>query len=201
MSGTLTLRNRHRTRRVDLRFLRRIAHALLWDTQPDGSFELGIHLVAAPEMTRLNETFLRHQGSTDVITFNYTEPLQPPRHQLAGHSRGDQNAPSDSLHGEIFICLDEAVCQARRFHTTWQTELVRYAVHGVLHLLGYDDQDSRARRRMRTAEDALVHRLARQFGFRRLKQAPAPTLHLTRHQPKTRGAPEEHPRSTRGIHA
>ena len=70
MSGTLTLRNRHRTRRVDLRLLRRIARALLRDAQPDGSFELGVYLVAAPEMTRLNETFLRHQGSTDVITFN-----------------------------------------------------------------------------------------------------------------------------------
>lgn len=67
------------------------------------------------------------------------------------------------LHGEIVACLDEAVCQARRFHTTWQSELVRYVVHGVLHLLGYDDQDNRARRRMKAAEDALVRRLARRF--------------------------------------
>ena len=42
--------------------------------------------------------------------------------------------------GKSFVCLDEAVRQARRFHTTWQSELVRYVVHGVLHLLGYDDQ-------------------------------------------------------------
>ena len=171
MSGTLTLRNRHRTRRVDLRFLRRIVRALLRDMQPNGSFDLGICLVAAPEMTRLNETFLKHQGSTDVITFNYTEPPQPPSPQSAGRSRGGQDAPAESLHGEIFICLDEAVCQARRFHTTWQSELVRYVVHGVLHLLGYDDRDSRARRRMRAAEDALVRRLARQFVFRALSRA------------------------------
>ena len=111
MSGTLTLRNRHRTRRVDLRYLRRIAQALLRDTQPNASFDLGVYLVAASEMTRLNETFLQHQGSTDVITFNYTEPPGQP-----------------CLHGEIFICLDEAVAQARRFHTTWQSELVRYVV-------------------------------------------------------------------------
>ena len=144
----LTLRNRHRTRRVDLRFLRRITQALLRDAQPDGSFDLGVCLVAAPEMTRLNETFLRHQGSTDVITFNYTEPPE-----------------SESLHGEIFVCLDEAVRQARRFHTTWQSELVRYVVHGVLHLRGYDDQAGPARRRMKVAEDALVRRLAHEFAF------------------------------------
>lgn len=151
MSGTLTLRNRHRTRRVDLRLLRRIAQALLRDTQPNERFDLGVYLVAAPEMTRLNETFLQHKGSTDVITFNYTESQE-----------------SESLHGEIFVCLDEAVCQARRFRTTWQSELVRYVVHGVLHLLGYDDRDTRARRRMKAAEDVRVRRLAQEFAFRAL---------------------------------
>lgn len=151
MSGTLTFRNRHPTRRVDLRCLRRIVQALLRDTQPNGSFDLGVCLVAAPEMIRLNETFLRHQGSTDVITFNYAEPPKP-----------------ESLHGEIFVCLDEAVSQARRFHTTWQSELVRYVVHGMLHLLGYDDRNSRARRRMRAAENTQVQRLSRQFVFRAL---------------------------------
>ena len=153
MSGTLTLRNRHRTRRVDLRFLRRIVQALLRDTHQEEAIDLGVYLVAAAEMTRFNETFLRHQGSTDVITFNYSEPPGPP-----------------GLHGEIFVCLDEAVSQARRFHTTWQSELVRYVVHGVLHLLGWDDRDTRARRRMKAAEDALVRRLARQFVFRSLSR-------------------------------
>jgi len=147
-SRLLNLRNRHRTRGVQLRFLRRIVQALLQDVWPDGSLDLAVYLVAAPEVTRLNETFLRHKGSTDVITFDYAESAEPER-----------------LHGEIFICLDEAVCQARRFRTTWQSELVRYVVHGVLHLLGYDDRDSQARRRMKQAEDDLVRRLARQFAF------------------------------------
>jgi probable rRNA maturation factor len=169
VSGTLTLRNHHRTRRVDLRLLRRITKALLRETQPNVSIELGVYLVAAPEMIRLNETFLRHQGSTDVISFNYTEPPGQP-----------------GLQGEIFVCLDEAVSQARRFHTTWQSELVRYVVHGVLHLLGYDDQDTRARRKMRTAENALVGRLAREFAFRGL-QSPRTGRRVGRaKRPKTR---------------
>jgi rRNA maturation RNase YbeY len=139
---------------VDLRLLRRVTQALLHDTQPNENSDLGIYLVAAPEMTRLNETFLRHKGSTDVITFNYAEPRDQP-----------------CLNGEIFICLDEAASQARRFNTTWQSELVRYVVHGVLHLLGYDDRNSRARRRMKAAEDALVRRLARQFVFAALSKS------------------------------
>ena len=44
-----------------------------------------------------------------------------------------------ALHGELFICVDEAVAQAKEFKTSWQSEVVRYVVHGVLHLLGHDD--------------------------------------------------------------
>jgi rRNA maturation RNase YbeY len=150
---------------VDLRRLRRLATTLLQDLLAANEFDLGICLVSATEITRLNETFLRHKGSTDVITFNYAEKGGP----VSGRSRG-RDAHTAPLHGEIFVCVDEAVSQARRFRTIWQSELVRYVVHGVLHLVGYDDRASRARRRMRAAEDALVRRLARQFVFRSLSR-------------------------------
>jgi len=158
----LVLRNRQRLRRIDLRLLRRIAQSLLRQTCPALPFDLSICIVAAPEITRLNETFLDHKGSTDVITFDYAEPatqVEP----LPG-------SPF-LLHGEIIVCVDEAVSQARRFHTTWQSELVRYLVHGVLHLLGHDDLAAPARRRMKEAEDALLGRLARDFDFRELSPA------------------------------
>jgi probable rRNA maturation factor len=169
----LSLRNRQRVRRVDLRVLRRIAQALLRETWPEGHCDLGICIVAETEMTALNETFLRHQGSTDVITFDYAEiarqPSRLPRSAAPNTSRRDpQDASSAPLHGEIFVCVDEAVLQARRFRTNWQSELVRYVVHGVLHLLGYEDLNTRARRKMKTAEDTLVNRLARRFAFRQL---------------------------------
>ena len=175
---TLALRNAGRLRRVDLRLLRRIARALLRQTWPDGGFDLAIHVVGALEITRLNETFLQHKGSTDVITFDYTDRagqasrLSPQKPALSA-SLDRRDACPALLHGEIFVCLDEALSQSRRFHATWQSELVRYVVHGVLHLLGYDDQESRARRKMKRAEDALVRSLARQFDFRRLGKRPA----------------------------
>jgi len=170
---TLTLRNRQHVRRVDLRLLRRTVQVLLRQAWPDGAFDLAIYLVAAPEMTRLNETFLRHKGPTDVITFDYAERVgQASRLSSSGapnrRSRDRRDACPTLLHGEVFVCLDEAVSQARRFHATWQSELVRYVVHGLLHLLGYDDRNARARREMKTAEDTLVRQLARQFDFGRL---------------------------------
>jgi probable rRNA maturation factor len=158
---------------VNLRSLRRIAEALLQQTWPDGSLDLGIYVVAEAEMTRLNQTFLQHRGPTDVITFDYTEaagqaprPSQPHPSSTQGLDRRD--AGLALLHGEIFVCMDEAISQARRFRTTWHSELVRYIVHGVLHLLGYDDLDARTRRKMKIAEDALVCQLAGHFSFRRL---------------------------------
>jgi probable rRNA maturation factor len=170
---TLSLCNGQRVRRVDLRQLRRITQALLRETWPQGSFDLAVYVVAEPEMIRLNETYLRHKGSTDVITFDYAEEARlasglPLSGSAAWSAKERQDACPPHLHGEIFVCLDEAVTQAGRFHTTWQSELMRYVVHGVLHLLGYDDVVSQARKKMKAAEDALVRQLARQFDFHRL---------------------------------
>jgi probable rRNA maturation factor len=126
---------------VELPRVRKALTALLCDLLALPGFDLGVYIVGAKEMTRLNETFLQHQGSTDVITFDYAEPGE------AG------------LHGEIFVCVDEALLQARRFHATWQSELLRYMVHGVLHLRGYDDQRPADRRKMKQAENRWLREL------------------------------------------
>src|SRR4030095_5238441 len=99
MTGTLWVRNRQRVRRVNAVLLRRIIRSLLAETFKIASCELCFHLVASPEMSRVNETFLGHEGSTDVITFDH----------------GDVAGEPSSLRGEIFICLDDAVEQAQVF--------------------------------------------------------------------------------------
>ena len=147
MSLDLTIQNRQRTRAIDLRQLRRICAELLREHLRIEKVELGITLVAAAEMTRLNEAFLHHEGSTDVITFDYHEP-------------GTQGSKSGAeICGELIICVDESVSQAKRFRTTWQSELIRYIVHGVLHLLGYDDRRAADRRRMKQEEERLLRLL------------------------------------------
>ena len=151
------IRNWQRSRTVNLPLLRRITRALLNHHLEIAGADLGIFLVAAPEMTRLNENFLRHAGSTDVITFNYGETGKP--------------KAAAALHGEIFVCVDEAVIQAKKFRTTWQSEIVRYIVHGTLHLLGHDDANGAARKKMKTVENRLLAQLAKEFDLRRLDKA------------------------------
>ena len=67
------------------------------------------------------------------------------------------------MRGELFICLDEAVAQARQFRTTWQREVVRYVIHGLLHLRGYDDLQPACRHHMRLQENRLLRQISRRF--------------------------------------
>jgi probable rRNA maturation factor len=145
MSGDLALFNRQRTRAINLRLLRRVIRKIL----DEGNYDLAVHIVNAEMMARLNRIHLRHAGSTDVITLDYREG-------------------GGWLMGEIFVCVDEAVAQSAVYRTTWQQELARYVVHGVLHLRGYDDRRARARARMKRREDLLVAELARRFDLSKL---------------------------------
>ena len=110
--------------------------------------DLSLVFVSAPVITRVNETFLRHAGATDVIAFDYRDP--------------SEFAPG-SLKGELLVCVEVALAQARCFRVPWQFEVVRYLVHGLLHLSGYDDRRPGPRRRMKREEDRLLRRLGRRF--------------------------------------
>jgi probable rRNA maturation factor len=147
----LYLKNRQRAQRVDLRLLRKIITFLLRQEINVNEYILGVHLVNDKEITLLNETHLQHAGATDVITFDYSE----------------EGCPA-LLIGDVFICVEEAARQAGRYRTDWQTEVVRYMVHGILHLLGFDDQTAAERRKMKREEDRFVRKLQTEFSLARL---------------------------------
>mgnify|MGYP002140282840 CR=1 FL=1 len=139
----LEIDNRQEDRPVDLRKLRAWTLAAL--ESMGCTAELGIHLVGAQEMAQVNWDYLRHQGSTDVITFE-----------------GDAAA---GLAGEICVSADTAaryvgadLASARGrapgapLQKKFSAELTLYLVHGWLHLVGYDDLQPAKKRRMRAAE-------------------------------------------------
>ena len=148
MAIAITIQNRQRTKRVNVALLRRITRCLLANELEIAEVELSINLVGDVEMTRINEDFLQHEGSTDVITFDYSEP-ETLKMKLG----------TVGIYGELFICVDEALRQAKRFKTNWQSEVVRYVVHGVLHLLGHDDKHAGRRLKMKREENRLVAKL------------------------------------------
>jgi probable rRNA maturation factor len=148
---SVIISNRQRTKKINLRLLKQIAKALLAELEIENA-ELGINLVGAKEMTLVNETFLKHSGSTDVITFDYAD-------KTPGKTEGT------ILSGEIFICAGDAIAQSKQFKTKWQSEIVRYIVHGVLHLMGHDDLKSNTQRKMKREENRLLRALAKKFSL------------------------------------
>lgn len=99
----------------------------------------------------MNEQFLQHKGATDVITFDLRHGFDSPEVEKL------------ELAGEIYICPREAERQAKEFGTTLSEETVRYIVHGILHLQGYDDLNAVERKAMKREENKLVGSLARRF--------------------------------------
>ena len=158
MTRTLVLRNRQRTRALNTPLLRRILLHLLQEEFAANDYELGFHFIAADEMARVNQQFLQHDGSTDVITFDY----------------GDIGAAL-KLHGEVFVSIPDAVAQAQEFSTTWQSELVRYIIHGLLHLRGFDDLQPAKRREMKREENRLLKQVVAQFPVRSLARVRRPS--------------------------
>ena len=148
----IVIANRQRTKKVNSHLLKQIVGALLAELKITEA-ELGVHLVGAKEMARVNWQFLQHEGSTDVITFDHAE------------KRETESERQNKLHGELFICMDDAVSQAKEFGASWQSEIARYIVHGVLHLLGHDDLKPDLRRKMKREENRLVRFLSRRFSL------------------------------------
>jgi len=156
--------NRQKTRRLNLPLVRQLVGRLLeeWPRRrgqsgarecPRRGGQLGVYFIHAAEMARLNEEFLGHAGSTDVITFDYRE-----------------GGGQDAWRGEIFVSVDDAVASAPRFRATWQLELARYVVHGMLHLRGYDDRRPAARREMKKEENRVLKALSRRLDWGKLEK-------------------------------
>jgi rRNA maturation RNase YbeY len=161
LSRELLIKNRQRVVPLNTRLLRTLTTALLREFLELEHFDLAIYIVRAPEMARLNETFLQHKGSTDVITFDYSENSKP-------KTRNSKLF----LHGEIFICIDDAMTQSCQFRTSWQSELGRYVIHGVLHLRGFDDIRPADRRKMKREENRLLREISHRFPLRKLAGNP-----------------------------
>ena len=89
----------------------------------------------------INRIHLNHDYVTDVVAFEIE--------------------PHPFLEAEIYINLDRARTQARLYRQTFTEETKRLLIHGMLHVLGYDDNTPTTRERMRREEDALLAGLRR----------------------------------------
>ena len=104
-----------------------------------------LHLVwtTRVRLRQMNRRFRRTDRFTDVISFRYETDTE------------DRSRP----YGDLYIAVDQARLNARRFGVTAREEIVRLAVHGALHLLGYTDYTPAARRCMWAVQEPIVQSL------------------------------------------
>jgi probable rRNA maturation factor len=104
--------------------------------------ELSLAFVGDARMSRLHEQFMSIAGPTDVLTF----PLE--------HNRRRQ-----TVSGEVVICIPEAKRRARLESIPVRREVLLYALHGMLHLSGFDDRTRAGYKKMHAMEDKLLSRI------------------------------------------
>lgn len=100
---------------------------------------LSISFISSPELRVVNKKYLKHDFDTDIITFNYSKI-------------------TSDIDGEILISLDEAKRNARKFNVTYDKEIFRLIIHGMLHLLNFDDMDASSKKIMKKEENKLINK-------------------------------------------
>lgn len=123
--------NQQQSHFVDQQRLVSTAETILSD-QGISTGEVSIALVDSARMQQLNRQYLDHDYPTDVLSF----PLE-------------QGEP---FSGEVVLCTDVAAEAATRYGWQFDDELLLYLIHGVLHLVGFNDKTESERVEMRDRE-------------------------------------------------
>lgn len=85
------------------------------------------------KILEVNKDYLNHDYFTDIITFDYSE--------------------NPILSGDLYISLDTVFSNSKQFNTSYEEELARVIIHGILHLCGYKDKTETESNKMRKLEN------------------------------------------------
>ena len=89
-------------------------------------------------LSEINFKYLKHDTLTDIITFS------------------NSNHPS-IISGDIYISVERVIDNAKSLNLAFEKELSRVIIHGILHLIGYNDHTPEEKQQMRSKEDYYLH--------------------------------------------
>ncbi len=89
-------------------------------------------------LLEINKQYLSHNYFTDIITFNYCE--------------------ENIINGDIYISITTVKNNSKHFNVTFIEELHRVMIHGILHLLGYEDKTDEEKAKMREKENLYLEK-------------------------------------------
>ncbi len=149
---------------VDIDRWRKLAEAVLAAEGIRGHCELSLLFIGEIEMAELNLEFMGKDGPTDVLAF----PIDAAELEMMSVSQpgstGPDRAPIDQsdlplLLGDVVICPAVAAGQAPEHAGSLDDEVALLVTHGILHVLGYDHEESAQREGMRAKELRLLEEL------------------------------------------
>ena len=95
--------------------------------------KINVILTSDKHLRKINIDYLDRDYYTDIITFNYSE--------------------KQVVNGDLFISIERVNENAREYEEDSDNELLRVMIHGVLHLIGYDDESVDDKKQMRKKEN------------------------------------------------
>jgi len=101
--------------------------------------EISIIFCTDDYLLKINKDFLNHDYYTDIITFNYVS--------------------GNIISGDLFISIERVKENAKFFNVKFIEELERVILHGILHLIGYDDKTTEQKEEIRKKENYYLRRL------------------------------------------
>ncbi|GIV61001.1 MAG: endoribonuclease YbeY [Rhodothermaceae bacterium] len=137
----LLIANEHPSYDVDEAALERLARHVLAAEGVRWQY-VGIILTYHATVLELNRTYLNHDYHTDVLSFDLSDEATPERA------------------GEVYVDLDTAAERHAEFGASFEEEVRRYVVHGLLHLAGHDDATPAERAALRALEDRYLAALS-----------------------------------------
>jgi len=119
----------------DKNIFKKIDNLILKENKTEG--ELSFIFCSDDYLLDMNKKYLNHNFYTDVITFDYCE--------------------NDIVSGDVFISVDRIKENAQTYKTSFEKELQRVMIHGVLHLVGYKDKTEEEQKQMREKESQYLN--------------------------------------------
>jgi len=136
----VTVKNLQKKVSLRPREIKKIISKVLQSEKKGIKGEINVSFVNDPLIRKLNKKYLKKDSPTDVLAFNIGDIKEKTK-----------------LYADILISADTALRNAKIFKTTPDYELKLYSVHGILHLLGYDDHSLKDKKIIRKKELKYVH--------------------------------------------
>ena len=99
--------------------------------------QINIIIVNDKYLLKLNKTYLNRNYLTDIICFNYNTDKE--------------------ISGDLYISIERVLENSLIYNNSVSLELLRVIIHGILHLIGFDDQTDAQKEQMRNAEDSALN--------------------------------------------